>query len=293
MVASVLARNFASEKLLAWFNVAAVASILAACTASIAGLSTLTSGWAVGVPTLIFGALWAVLLRHPSTVPRTSIRWSWFLSIPLAAVNGGLCFAGAAFARPPADIIGPAAGMPVINFVAGATVGVIVWAPALVLSFACFGAPTLWAQHLAKKGLAGKDRGERIVGAVCVGLGLIALVLACVPPLGHVLPFPFGLTSGRVFAGTLAVMGMLLGGLAAALASVREHRRADFIARVEAGQVEHFRVQPTRDGKVLLRVERGGEGTYRVASYEEEICRLDDEGRAIELRPAATLEDDH
>jgi hypothetical protein len=77
----------------------------------------------------------------------------------------------------------------------------------------------------------------------------------------------------------LALFGALLGGSAAALALAREARRRRFVADAEAGKVAGYRVDPTDEGKVLIRVIAQGKG-YRVADFEEDIFELDAEGEA-------------
>ena len=149
----------------------------------------------------------------------------------------------------------------------------------MIATLVCFGLPIAWAQGLASKGLAGTERGERVIGAACVLLGLVALAVACAVGLKQS-------ASGRVFAGALAIVGALLGAAAFVVATVRERRRAAFVARVEAGELTSFRVDPTPEGKVLVRVESQGAGAYRVADLEEEICLLDGDGRATQVRAA-------
>lgn len=263
---------FASEKWLARLNVAAVGASLAACTAAVFGGAMFASGWSVGIPTLYLGALWAALLRHPATIGGSRVRWGWLASIPLAALNGGVCCA-VMFAS---EHSGVDLGAIFAGLVLGATLGIFLWAPALMVTLACFGLPILWAQRLATRGLAGIERGERILGAVCavLGLGALATTLA---------------RSEGLFGAALGAAGALLGATAFALATLRERRRAAFVARVEAGAVPRFRVDPTPEGKVLVRVESHGAGAYRVADFEEEVCRLDAEGRATEVGRAAKV----
>jgi hypothetical protein len=52
---------------------------------------------------------------------------------------------------------------------------------------------------------------------------------------------------------------------------------------VEAGGGQGLRVEPTPQGKVLVRVTSHGEG-YRVADFHEEIYSLDQDGRAAYAR---------
>ena len=57
----------------------------------------------------------------------------------------------------------------------------------------------------------------------------------------------------------------------------RLRARKRFVTAVEEGQVRHFKIAPTQDGRALIRVVPQGED-YRVADYEEEVASLDDEG---------------
>lgn len=277
---------FASEKLLARLNVLAVACTLAACTAAVFGCGSFTSGWAVGIPTLIVGAIWATALRVRRTIGGTSVRWGWLASIPLAALNAGFSCAAMFLSEESGDPIRAV----LAGVLVGATFGIFIWAPALIATLVCFGVPIAWAQRLAAKGLAGTERGERLIGAACVvlGLGALALTRTASPlPLESFEPQRAELfASGRTFAAVLAAAGIGLGTIAVALATIRERRRSRFVARVEAGELAQFRVEPTPEGKVLLRVENRGAGAYRVASYEEEVCLLDAENHATEVRSA-------
>jgi hypothetical protein len=75
----------------------------------------------------------------------------------------------------------------------------------------------------------------------------------------------------------LGATGWLAGVAVTVLALLRARARRAFVARVEAGEEPRFRVEPTDEGKVLVRIVTQGAG-YRVADYAEEIARLDAEG---------------
>lgn len=287
---------FSTSRSLGRINVAAVGVALAACTAAAFDFAHFASGWAVGVPTLVLGTFWAHLLRRKSTVGNSGLRWGWLASIPLAALNAGLaCAALFLTEEHGGDVAGPIVG----GLIAGATFGIFIWAPALVATLVCFGLPMAWAERLASRGLSGTERGERILGAACTVLGAGALAAtALAPPRPEYLDPDGGgiftqsgalFDSGHRFAQVLACVGMALGACAFALAHLRTRRRAEFVAQVEAGAVPKFRVDTSPEGKVLMRVDARGAGAYRVADYEEEICRLDAEGEAIEVREEALL----
>src|SRR5687767_4356901 len=126
----ILPRAFQSLRALRALNVASVGLALAAATAPVFAhvfsKDTMFGefGVWVGVPTLILGVLWAMILRIRSTIGKSSIRWGWLASIPLAMLNGalacGLMFAGQG---------GHAAGKFGLGLVLGATVGAIFWIP--------------------------------------------------------------------------------------------------------------------------------------------------------------------
>ncbi len=283
---SVIPSAFGTPRALRNLNIAAVGLSLAALTASAFGrMGPQFSGLVTGAPTLLVGLLWAWILRLPDTAGKSGPRWGWLVSVPLAALNGAL--AGAAMMG------GNGHGELFENVLAGgllgASFGVIFWGPALVLTLVFFGAPIAWAQRLAKKGLAGEERGEWIIGGVCVLLSVVALVasLAIPPELAFAYRQPREpAEAGLVFMRVAGVLGLLAGACSTVLAWLRESRRRAFVARAEAGQIQGFRVDPTPEGKVLIRVSPRGEG-YRVADFTEEVCLLDEEGRATEARVMA------
>jgi hypothetical protein len=184
--------------------------------------------------------------------------------VPLAALNAALA-AGIMFTAKGAE---PTIWGFVSGAVLGALVGAIIWIPAVILTLLCFGVPIAWAQRLAKKGLAGEERGEWIVGLACLGMSAL---------------------SGTVWLGktwTQGALGIALTAVAALLASsstalavARERRRRSFVQRVEAGREPGYRIDATDDGKVLVRFQENRAG-YRVADFEEEVYDLSAEGEA-------------
>jgi hypothetical protein len=159
----------------------------------------------------------------------------------------------------------------------GATLGAIVWIPALIATLVCFGVPIARAQRLAKKGLAGEERGEWIVGLVCVVISLVGLVISYVwaPKLGIGDRGGTGIEAPRL----MALLGLVAGMASTTLARAREARRRVFVAGAEAGNIAGYRIDATDEGKVLVRVVSQGKG-YRVADFEEEVFELDAEGEA-------------
>lgn len=270
---------FAAPRSLRATNAVAIAGALAACTAAafmhLMNQSSWTWGLVAGVPTFVVGGIWARLLHSKRTTTRSGIRLGWLLSVPLAALNGAL--SGAMFLL--FDGMGGNGTASIGAFIGGGllglTFGVIFWAPALVLVLILFGLPIARAQQLAARGLAGEDRGERTVGIAAVVLGTLSL-LAAYHASGHdYVPAswtafsPLGVVMLHVFAG----LGIVFGTTAAVRATAREKHRQRFVARVEALEEPGFRVEPTPEGKVLLRVPL--QESYREAAIEEEVFRFD------------------
>lgn len=272
--------SFRSLRALGHLNVAGVGLSLAAVTAAVFGLSMGGAphiAIAVGVPTLVLGTAWARLLRWPRTLGGSSVRVAWLLSIPLAAANAGLAaalFFGAT---------GPHMGFVqlIVVLLMGATMGVVFWGPALAFTLIGFGLPIAWAERSARKGLSGQERGELVVGAVCALLSLMALALSFAPPI-HV---DGRLLAGLWFTRAIAVAAMACASAAVAISASRAKRRRSFVADVEAGRVDRFRIDTTSEGKVLVRVVAQG-SAYRVVDLEEEVAALDADGSVTGRRVA-------
>jgi hypothetical protein len=142
-------------------------------------------------------------------------------------------------------------------FLAGATIGAIIWLPALLVTLVCFGLPIAWSQREAARGLMGEERGDAAVGVAIVAMSVFGLLLSF---------DRLGLS--------LAVAGLASGGLATGLALVRERQRARFVARVALGEVAGFRLDETPRGRSLVRTSPGGTA-YRVSTFDEEVIPLD------------------
>jgi hypothetical protein len=268
---------FQSAKVLRTLNIAAVGASLAALVAVIFGGMLHMPSLYSGLSTAVVGGAWAWALRIRTTLGRSTMRVGWILSLPLATLN-------AATAASLTFGLGEHDNVSISNLVAGAvlgaTFGALFWVPSLVLTLLLFGVPIAWSQKLAAKGLAGEERGERLVGMVTVVLAVVAFALAqgCLGAgLSH------ELVPGLLFGRVAAIVACVAGGAALALSHLRELRRRAFVARAEAGEIHGFRVDAHEEGKVLVRVTSNGEG-YRVADFQEEIYLLDEEGRATEAR---------
>ena len=291
---------FQSARALRGLNIAAVGFSLAAVVAAAFSATIFRSApdtaLAVGLPTCALGMVWAALLRWPKTMGNGRLRWGWVASVPLAIANSAI--AGSLFSGFQSAGFAEGAAL-------GATFGLVFWLPGLLATLGLFGAPIAHAQRLAAKGLAGEERGERIVGLVCLAMSLVgiagAVALFAAPPTysrmlgasrltydGDGLPVPGQdalsqapapiLASSSWITLGLGCAGALLGGAATWLALEREARRRRFVTLVEAGEVTGYRVDDTSEGKVLLRVSEGA--GYRVADFAEAIFELDPEGGA-------------
>lgn len=247
-------------------NIGSVGFALAAATAAIIG-GTFTHtndpatavSLATGVPTIFIGALWAWMLRRQKRVQIGSWqpRLGWLLAIPLAMLNAGLALGGIIVSEDSASLSGFGLGM-----IVGATFGAIIWIPALLLTILCFGAPIAWAERQAERGLSGRERGEFVVGSASAIIATLALLIA---------------RAENPFASALGAVGLVSASLAITESFRRLRARRRFITDVEAGRVNHFRIDPTPEGRALVRIVSQGED-YRVADYEEEVAALDDEG---------------
>ena len=260
-------RAFGARRLVASLNVVAVGAALAAITSAAFGLLHGDVQLPAAISTFATGTIWAAALRAPAAAG-SRMRLGWFLSPILACANSMLCLALVMLGEHPPSPL-DFLGMVILG---GAFFGAIVWVPALMLTLLLFGLPIARAQSLASRGLAGADRGEIIVGVTTTLLALASLGLAA--PSIHVLP---------------ALVGAACGVSATVLAALRERARRAFVRSVEAGAVANFRVEPTPEGKVLLRVTTTG-AAYRVSDFAEEIATLSPHGEV--LRYAGTINGD-
>jgi hypothetical protein len=283
----VIPAQFRSARALRILNVAGVGLALAAVTSVIFGFSEAETGrsgisaFVTGIPTLVLGTVWAVALRWRATVGQSRVRWGWLLSVPLAMLNGGLAAAIWLGGSSP-DPIGNALG----GFLLGATIGAIVWLPALCATLAVFGLPIAWAQSQARQGLAGEERGEWVVGltvALLSSLALLVIGSQALSPAAGASWIPGWQVelgrAGRVLMGVMGALGLAAGSLASASAMWRGRQRRRFVVEAEAGRVPGYRVEPLPEGKVLIRVTSQGDG-YRVGELEEEAIALDAQGDA-------------
>lgn len=264
------ARALRSNQALAVANVFAVASAMGAAAgvgAAIVFRDFAKSGLATLSATFVLGLLWAALLRLRATAGRSNVRVGWALAVPLAAVNSVV--AEMIFAV--LDQEHPALWRAAMQGLFG---NAVYWVPALAAVLLLFGVPIAWSQRLASKGLAGQERGEGLIGAVCAFIAASAMAL---------IPTSAERTLGATMMFSMAIVGLALGLGTSALAMVKNAMRRRFVAKVEAGEVPRFRVDATPEGKVLVRVTSHGE-SYRVGDFEEEIAKIDEEGDVVHTR---------
>lgn len=287
-----LPHTFRSLDLLRRLNIAAVGLSLAAATATIFSRMIGTPNEygtvaiVTGFPTLVLGLLWAKVLRSRKTVGKSKFRQGWILSIPLAALNAAFACGFLLACESGSD--------PVMRFFlgmfAGATFGALFWVPALLATFLFFGLPVSWSQDLAAKGLAGEERGERVMGIASTLLGIGAFAIFAL--WGEISSHPRHSMldmMGNIFLMLAPVLAVATGASATVFAQARERRRRHFVSEVESGHVEGFRVEQVPEGKVLVRVSALGGSAYRVANFEEEVYALDEEGAAREEKRAIAL----
>ena len=265
-------------------NIAGVGLTLAAVTSLVFGymLKEFSFGGTTlvtGLPTLLLGTLWAMLLRWRDEMKFGSrrLRTGWLLSLPLAAANGGLAAAILMFKDgSPSGALERAVG----GLFLGATFGALVWVPALLITLLLFGLPIARAQRLAAQGLSGEERGERILGLTNLTLSALVFLGIAMAPASERSPGAYDLAGFWTLV-TMATGGLFTGAAAAISAHLREKDRSRFVGAVEEGKVAGYRVESTREGKVLLRVSSEGEG-YRAAEFDEELYALDEEGKVKE-----------
>jgi hypothetical protein len=269
-------KAFQSRRQIEVLSTLAVGTALSAATATVFGLifgghGSRSIELITGVPTLFLGLVWVSLLRWPKTLGQSTFRVGWLLSVPLAMLNAGIAAGLLLSAEQPSwDWQGFVGAM-----FAGMTIGVIFWGPALAATLLCFGGPIARAQHLAKQGLEGQERGDAFVGAASAMIATLSLFVATA---GNVTRTH----RGAWFLLATSAAAVLAGFASMVLARRRTQQRRSFVAAVEAGEVPQFRVEAAPEGKVLVRVVSQGEG-YRVADFAEAIASIDDDGTVTHI----------
>jgi hypothetical protein len=245
-LAPALPRAFRASPVFSVLNVAAVGLSLGAIVSLPASCDpppdALALAAALGLPTVLVGMIWARGLR-------SRLAGGWLSSLLLAWLNSTL-IGGAA---PLLDcVLGRASprNFPlgwITGALIGATLGALVWIPALLATLLLFGVPIALARRLARRGFSGAERGEVIVGAASAVVGSFAHVFATSKALSLV-------SASAIFTSALGLAGAAAGGVAIALALEREARRRRFVIRVEAGEIPGYRIGDTSEGRGLFRV---------------------------------------
>ncbi len=226
---------------------------------------------ACALVTLAMGPLWAIAMRvFPIAFQKKAWR-GWLVCLGLAMANAGV--AGAVYLSVensrPGEGLASIFMIALIGSVYATTLGVALWGPALLITTLLVGLPTAWAKRLARRGLAGEERGEWILGILFAALALVV-----------------GLVNNSVRGAhhpafnVLAILAFLSGAIAAFLAIARELTRRHFVRQAEEGIMPGYRVTPSREGKVLVRVASHGTA-YRATEHQEAICAVDAEGAVV------------
>jgi hypothetical protein len=245
---------FRARRNAAALNIVAVGASLAACTAAMFRLMWPEAATNAALSTVLVGTIWAGAVRMRGR--RNGIPAGFLLSPLFACTNAMLCMALIRVGERHTGYLDTLA----LVVLGGGFIGAIVWIPALVVTLLLFGLPIAHANRLAARGLTGTDRGEVIVGLASGGLALLVFV-----------------GSRPSIESVLALIAVAFGVAATTLATLRERARRAFVRRVEAGEVASFRVEPSAEGKVLLRVTTTGMA-YRVSDFVEEVAHLGADG---------------
>jgi hypothetical protein len=198
------------------------------------------------------------LARREALWPAVWRRW---ICVPLAASNAGTV--GASMALVMEDSVARA----LLGFFVGATVGVVVWGPALLVTLGLFGIPFDLAEEAAKQGLSSEDRGERTVGVVAALVGYFGIALCALVP-------TFWLSN---LLAALCVLAWALGTFAAVSAHRRAATRVKFLASVRAGEHVGFGYVQSPAGELLVRVSEVG-SAYRPERREEALLEVQASG---------------
>jgi hypothetical protein len=259
---------------LAFLRVAAVGLSLASMTALALEAPLEVAPMAVEAPTFVVGCVWAALIGDEKGKRRT---WRWLASVPLAMINAGIsCVIAATFLGSGVD--GPILVRSVESFLLGATFGVLIWGPALLLTLLLFGLPIETARLQSKDGLAGEDRGDAFVGLACTFYGLTTLWVTRQPTLSGPPPHTWSVVA-------CAILAALAGSTVAAVARARLVRRSWFLRDVERGLRAGYRIVETPEGRRrLTRVHVEGEA-YRAAEVAESIFEIEDTSEPVARVP--------
>jgi hypothetical protein len=235
---------------------------LAAITGAIACLlgtrKTSFLGTACATSTMLFAWIW-----WRRMFVNTTFWPKLFISTALAASNAGTALVLVGLFKSDLDNVDTFSAI-AFGLAAGATLGALIWAPALALTFAIFGYAIV--QHTrAQDGNRDRlDYANQVTATTCLVLSSFALVLLALAwerGLDLVLPI------------TLALSAMGAGLWGALNAAARTGTRQVFVCDVRKGNYPHLTYQATDTGGVIL--QRATEGSaYRQAEVARVIVRL-------------------
>lgn len=255
---------FRAPRLLRGLNVLAVGFALAAAAGAISGLASHDLVFSCSVSTLFFGLVWTRGVR----IRRGKVPLGWLASVPLAALNAGTAFSVLVFLHPAYRW----GHLPATPFASGVSLGAGIWAPALLFTLAIFGLPLHRAQRAAQRGLTNDDRGERAVGERAAGVAAVALVAA---------PFVTRTVGECTWLVAMGASGVAAGLSAASYATRRERSRHLFLAEVERGAIDEYRIDAVDPGfSLLVRIRGADNGDYRTPRLVEPLVELDRLGQA-------------
>lgn len=278
------------------------------------------SGWfseplalATSLSTLLVGTVWIEVLHRIQgpTALKMALKRSVMLAIANAVLAQCLLCIPVFFSEPRGLLETLVVGFLAfsLSVLLSASFGFVVWGLGLCFVLLVFGLPLVCSRRLARKGLAGEERGEVVVGATVLVLSLLALGagLQRPPPaqwnashgLGEEVavevpraPLPTRRAPDSPATWTLAAMGtagLALGTTTLVLSLQRERRRRRFVIEAEAGRIPGYRVDASAEGKVLVRVARPEGEAYRAPTADdEELFALDEQGSVTQRCTATT-----
>ncbi|HEY1960684.1 MAG TPA: hypothetical protein VGH28_33965 [Polyangiaceae bacterium] len=218
-------------------------------------------GVLVGMPAFVAAGAWVVMMQSERRAPLLDVRWGWVLSVPLAMAWISMSSILTSLRHPSVRALAT-------DLLRG-TYSLMAWAPALLAVLVLFGIPLGIARSLAHKGLDDEERGDRLVGLVAFGVGIVSALVAALFSMGEYVGTPpeedFPRLGLAAFVGwTLAAIGC--GAATALLATFRLAQRVQFVARVRAGVEPGYRFETTAHGEEIVRVPTAS--TYRNGARE-------------------------
>lgn len=271
--------TFQASRLVRELNHAAIACSVAACTGVVITRGFAGSGFMNRAPvgllsalsTVVYAYFWARITRDR----RRHSAIGWILSVPVAALNAGTAFALVVESEDwrPFEV-SRALVRAAESMASGATVGVIIWGPALIACLLAVGVPISLAIAAASQGVGGEDRGERALGLVVAGLGAIASAIVAWGGFAHE-----GDDRGNTL---LAAAGIVCGVSASVIAHRRVADRRRLVRAAQSDDVSQWRIDKSLRSRVLVRVEAPSDA-YRDTCRATALAELDERGEPVRL----------